>query len=138
MPKCFKKKLFYVPLVVAALLFIALFTFRLHAQSSAVKPGPTPEYFASLGEISKWLPLEGNDGHRPGKAKGAQVRFSADFQLSDDQKRWILHKDVEGCREEANSPCTSCDAGECCSLWLPDNWNYFSTENYPSDPSICD
>ncbi|MDR2198161.1 MAG: hypothetical protein LBR53_01665 [Deltaproteobacteria bacterium] len=75
----------------------------------------------------KWLPAEGDEGYAPGRAKGAQIKFANDFKLSELQNDWNIHKNAPGC-EGGDTDCDSCAAGEVCSLWLPDKWDYFEVD----------
>jgi hypothetical protein len=57
--------------------------------------------------------LEGANGYKAGQAKGAAIIFKNDFKLGENHKRWVIHKDGDGCRGltgEINT-CTTCDAG---------------------------
>jgi hypothetical protein len=112
----------FFPLIVFSLFF---FSVALKAQD--VPPAPTQEYFESLGHVIKWLPQEGDEGYRPGQAKGAQIEFRRDFKKSESQDRWVVHKNELGC-EGGETKCDTCDEGEVCSLWLPDKWEYFKVE----------
>ncbi|MDR2351590.1 MAG: hypothetical protein LBF22_00240 [Deltaproteobacteria bacterium] len=79
--------------VLFPLILFTFFFFPVALKAQDVPPGPTKEYFESLGEVIKWLPKEGKDGYRPGQAKGAKIRFKHDFELSPDKhRRWILQK----------------------------------------------
>jgi hypothetical protein len=86
------------------------------------------EEFRSLGQILKYLPLEGYAGYCPGWAKGVRIKVKEEFTLDSDRSDWTIEKDEENCKGKTGnvkSPCKTCKRYEECSLWLPDYWPYF-------------